>query len=118
MKITEMQDVFTEFIDEVIQENDDKEGEENVIFSQKAKELVKRIADYSRNTKIYNTSEAKREKFWNETKDATPTMIYNYILDSVVNAPTMFHANSSIILLMPRLDKLLNGTTEDNNKED
>ena len=85
---------------------------ENVIFSQKAKTLVKEIADFSRNTRIYRKAEARREEFRNETKDATPALIYGYLLDRVVNAPTMLHASGSVILLIPRLDELLNGTEE------
>ena len=81
-----------------------------MVLSQKAKTLVKEIADFSRNTKIYR--EARREEFRNETKDATPALIYGYLLDRVVNAPTMLHASGSVILLIPRLDELLNGTEE------
>lgn len=117
MKVTEMQKAFTELIEEVMRENDGEEGKENVIFSQEAKEMVKRIADFSRKTKIYSAMKAQREKFWNETKDATPALIYGYMLDRVANAPTMFHANSSVVLLMPRLDELLNKTAEGNNNE-
>ena len=92
-----------------MRENNGKQGKKNVIFSQKAKRLVKIIADFSRNTKMYRETEARIENFRNKTKDATPTLMYVYILDRVANAPTMFHANFNVILLMPRLDELLNG---------
>lgn len=88
----EMNAAVVELLEDVMKENDGKEGKENVIFSQKAKTLVKEIADFSRNTRIYRKAEARREEFRNETKDATPALIYGYLLDRVVNAPTMLHA--------------------------
>ena len=106
------EDIYIMEKEQDIAENTSKEGKENVIFSQKAKTLVKEIADFSRNTRIYRKAEARREEFRNETKDATPALIYGYLLDRVVNAPTMLHASSSVILLIPRLDELLNGTEE------
>lgn len=108
----EMKKAVTELIEEVMKENDGKEGKENVIFSQRAKALVKKIADFSRKTKIWQETEMQREEFWRETKDATPALAYGYLLDRVVNAPTIFHSNSSIVLLIPKLDELLNGTEE------
>ena len=114
----EVKKAFTELIEEVMRENDGKEEKEDMIFSQEAKEIVKRIADYSRKTKIYSALKAQREEFWNETKDATPALIYSYMLDRVANAPTMFHANSSVVLLMPKLDEMLNETAEGNNNEE
>lgn len=108
----EMNAAVVELLEDVMKENDGKEGKENVIFSQKAKTLVKEIADFSRNTRIYREAEARREEFRNETKDATPALIYGYLLDRVVNAPTMLHASGSVILLISRLDELLNGTEE------
>lgn len=82
----EMNAAVVELLEDVMKENDGKEGKENVIFSQKAKTLVKEIADFSRNTRIYREAEARREEFRNETKDATPALIYGYLLDRVVNA--------------------------------
>ena len=114
----EVKKAFTELIEEVMRENDGKEEKEDMIFSQEAKEIVKRIADYSRKTKIYSALKAQREEFWTETKDATPALIYRYMLDRVANAPTMFHANGSVVLLMPKLDELLNETAEGNNNEE
>lgn len=115
---TEMKKAVTELIEEVMKENNGKEGKENVIFTQKAKALVKKIADFSKKTKIWQETETQREKFWRETKDATPALVYGYLLDRVVNAPTIFHSNSSIILLMPKLDELLNGTEEVGHNEE
>lgn len=64
----EMNAAVVELLEDVMKENDGKEGKENVIFSQKAKTLVKEIADFSRNTRIYREAEARREEFRNETK--------------------------------------------------
>lgn len=53
----EMNAAVVELLEDVMKENDGKEGKENVIFSQKAKTLVKEIADFSRNTRIYREAE-------------------------------------------------------------
>ena len=42
----EMNAAVVELLEDVMKENDGKEGKENVIFSQKAKTLVKEIADF------------------------------------------------------------------------
>ena len=99
-------------IEEVMQKNDGKESKENVIFSEKAKGLVKEIAEYAKTTMLYKRTKERREEFWKDTQEATPALIYGYMLDRVANAPTRRHAESSIILLMPRLDEILNGGTE------
>ena len=99
-------------IEEVMQQNDGKESKENVIFSEKAKGLIKEIAEYAKTTTLYKRTKERREEFWEMTKDATPALVYGYMLDRVANAPTRIHAESSIILLMPRLDEVLNGGTE------
>ena len=92
-------------IEEVMQQNDGKESKENVFFSEKAKGLIKEIAEYAKTTMLYKRTKERREEFWKETQDT--------LLDRVANAPTRIHAESSIILLMPRLDEVLNGGTED-----
>ena len=48
----------------------------------------------------------------NDGKEGKENVIFGYLLDRVVNAPTMLHASGSVILLIPRLDELLNGTEE------
>ena len=56
----EMKKAVTELIEKVMKENDGKEGKENVIFSQRAKALAKKIADFSRKTKIWQETERQR----------------------------------------------------------
>lgn len=109
-QIGELKNLMVELVEDVIKENDGKEGKDNVNFSQRAKEIIKEVADYARTTKIYAANKEKREKFWEETKDATPALIYGYMLDRVVNAPTKMHMNCSVILIIPKLDELLNTT--------
>ena len=109
-QIGELKNLMVELIQDVIKENDGKEGKDNVNFSQRAKEIIKEVADYARTTKIYAANKEQREKFWEETKDATPALIYEYMLDRVVNAPTKMHMNCSVILIIPKLDELLNTT--------
>lgn len=112
-EVEELRESFTELLEEMHRENAGKVGHENIIFPQRAKELIKEIAEFSRQTQIYQSVQDQREAFWNDTKEATPGLIYGYMLDRVANAPTRIHANYSVILIMPRLDELLNGSTEE-----
>ena len=111
--IKEIPDLMSELITEVMKENKGKEGTEKVIFNKRAKELVGEIAAYSRTTDIYKNLKEQREKFWEDAKDVTPALVYGYMLDRTVNAPTTLHMYYSVVLIMPILDEVLNeGATE------
>ena len=85
-----------------------KKDGNNLIFTDRAKAIVKEIATYARETGIWESSTELRENFWKNSADATPEQVYGYMLDRI--APTRIHRDSSILLIMPRLDELLNGT--------
>lgn len=111
--IKEIPDLMSELITEVTKENKGKEGKKEVIFNKRAKELVGEIAAYSRTTDIYKNLKEQREKFWEDAEDVTPALVYGYMLDRAVNAPTTLHMYYSVILIMPTLDEMLNeGTAE------
>ena len=86
-----------------------KRDGENLTFTDRAKEIIKEISAYGRETGIWKSSTERREQFWKDSADATPEQVYGYMLDKIVNAPTRIHRDSSILLIMPRLDELLNG---------
>lgn len=102
--IEELYELVTELI-ESVQHGDDN----TVTFTDRAKAIVKEIAEFSRETRIWEETKEEREWFWEDTKDGTPEQVYGYMLDRIVNAPTRFHRDSSVILVIPRLDELLNG---------
>ena len=99
---------MSELFVEVTKENKGKEGKEEVIFNKRAKEIVKEIAAYSRTTDIYKNLKEQREKFWEDAGNVTPALVYGYMLDRAVNAPTTLHMYYSVILIMPMLDEVLN----------
>lgn len=100
--IEELYELVPELIGLVTYDED-----KNLLFDDRAKAIIKDIADFARNTKIWETVKEQREQFWEDTKDSTPEQVYSYMLDRIVNAPTSIHRDSSIILIMPRLDELL-----------
>lgn len=76
-------------------------------FPDRAREIIHEIAEYGRTTMVWKSTADRREQFWADSADATPEQIYAYMLDRIVNAPTRFHRDSSILLIAPRLDELL-----------
>ena len=76
-------------------------------FSDRALEIIHEIAEYGRTTMIWKSTAERREKFWADSADATPEQVYAYMLDRIVNAPTRLHRDSSILLIIPRLDEML-----------
>lgn len=109
-------DQIYELVPEIIEET--REDGETLIFSSRAKEIIKEVAEYSRKTKIFAENKERAGEFWSaETENSaykkTPRNVYFYMLDQIVNAPTLIHMYSSVILHMPALDKLVNGTEAD-----
>ena len=80
---------------------------DRLIFPERAREIIHEIAEYGRTTEIWKATKDRRERFWADSKDATPEQVYAYMCDRVVNAPTRYHRDSSILLIAPRLDELL-----------
>lgn len=111
-KIEELNDLCAELVEAFIKENGEDEVKGHAIFNQRAKEIIKEIAEYAKTTRIYKEQKERREKFWEEIKDATPTQIYGYMLYKMINAPTRIHMNCSVLLIIPKLDELINKTEE------
>lgn len=104
--INQIYDLMPELIDDV------KEDGGEFVFSERAKAIVKEIADYARSTKLYARSKEQGDEFWKDGKQHTAREIYLFMLDRIVNAPTAIHRNSSVILHIPYLDEELNGKEE------
>ena len=72
-------------------------------------EIINEIADYAEQTDIFKANKERGEIFDGQAaKD-----IFAYMLDRVVNAPTVLHMNSSVILIMPFVRKRLNEEMEE-----
>lgn len=77
-------------------------------FPKRAVEIIREIADYAKQTKLYRENIGKAESFWQD--EDSPEKIWIYILEKVVNAPTTLHRDGSVILHMPALDAALEKT--------
>lgn len=102
-KIEEMSELMIELIESVNMTSGAMK------LPKRVAEIVREIADYSRQTKLYQEHKEESESFW-QIEDATPEKIWIFILEKVVNAPTSLHRHASIILHMPTLDSVLNKT--------
>ena len=97
-----------ELVDEMLRDNpvSERRTTKPLFFSEKSREIIDDIANYSEKTALYERMKHQREEFERDLHE-TPDLIYTYMLDRVVNAPTKMHMISSIILLMPVLRRLL-----------
>lgn len=75
-------------------------------------EIINEIADYAEQTDIFKANK-ERGKFFD---GQTAKNIFCYMLDRIINAPTVLHRNMSVILIMPFVRKKLNEEiVEENN---
>lgn len=95
---------------ELIEEVHGDEGQFN--FSVKAKRIIEELSEYARKTELWRKNKQRREKFWKEYQDAGAEQVYCYLLDRIAFAPTSLYRDGSILLLIPKLDELLNGAEQ------
>ena len=92
--------------------------EKNNNFTDDSKKYVHEIAGLCEKTKLYsnlicvNENEKLQEEFWNKIKNTSPEALFSEMCYKIENAPTSLHLISSIVLLMPMIDKLLNASEE------
>lgn len=72
-------------------------------ITDRGRQIINEISDFAEQTKIYQDNKERGEML----NDATALQIYGYMLDRIVNAPTRFHMNMSVLLIMPFLRKQL-----------
>lgn len=70
-------------------------------LNQRGIEIINEIADYAEQTNIYKDNAHKGKMF----EGANAKTIFCYMLDRVVNAPTVLHRNASVLLIMPFVRK-------------
>lgn len=96
---------------ELLEDNTEwKDG--NIIFTDRGREIIDEISDYAEQTRIFQEQKEKGEMF----NGSTVQQVFVYMLDRVVNAPTLIHRDMSIVLIMPFVrQKLREERTEQNN---
>lgn len=85
---------------------------DGLIFSNKAKDYIYELADYSRCLKLYRrTMEGEsgiaRKEY--EEVGASASRIYIDMLNKIVNAPTVIHMELVPVMLIPLIDERLRG---------
>lgn len=73
-----------------------------VVFDDKAIELVKEIADWARETNFYKAYRKEIAEFFDDS--ATPTDIWLFILQKIIEAPTTVHRDCVVAGHMPALE--------------
>lgn len=89
---------------------------DGMIFSDKAKDYIYELAEYSRCLKLYGrTMEGKlaiaRKEY--EEVGASASRIFIDMLHKIVNAPTVIHMELVPVMLIPLIDERLRGESND-----
>ena len=93
-------------------ENNSEWQDGNIIFTGRGREIIDEISDYAEQTRIFQEHKEKGEMF----DGSTVQQVFGYMLDRIVNAPTVMHRDMSIVLIMPFVrQKLREERTEQNN---
>ena len=66
-------------------------------ITDRGREIIDEISDYAEQTPLFQEHKVQGTMF----DDSTLKQVYGYMLNRIVNAPTEFHKNASIILIMP-----------------
>lgn len=75
-----------------------------VVFTAESVGIINEIADYAEQTEFYEKEKGRGKMF----KDKKAAIIYLYLLDRIVNAPTRAHVICSIVGIMPFLRDKVN----------
>lgn len=75
---------------------------DSVVFNDKAVGLVKVIAEWARGTNFYKANREAAAKFFDSS--ATPSDIWVFILQKVIEAPTTLHRDCVVAAHMPALE--------------
>lgn len=112
----EFNDKLCELMEEVENCNPTEFSLDGLIFSDKAKEYIYELADYSRGLKSYKrTMEGKlgivRKEY--EEVGASASRMYIDMLHKIVNAPTVIHMELVPVMLIPLIDERLRGESNE-----
>lgn len=79
-------------------------GSKDVVFTAESVEIINEIADYAEQTEFYKKEKGRGKMF----EDKNAAIIYLYLLDRIINAPTRLHIICSIEGIMPYLRDKVN----------
>lgn len=100
--IEELNDLMVELLENV---DEASGGGESLVFTKRAKEIIKEISDYAQGTELYKHSADRAAEFW---KDGTaPADIWVFMLNKVINAPFALYRNAAVLIHMPALEKAI-----------
>lgn len=109
-------EMMLSLMDEVNNTNpEEKWNNKDLDFSDKAKEYIREMAEYSRGLKWYNKISEKqewinRQKSYTETAMKTSaTTVYFDLLQKIMDAPTLVHLELAPVFLLPIIDDMLRG---------
>lgn len=106
--IDELGGLMVELIEAV---EEASKGGEDLIFTQRAVEIVKEIASYSKTTKAYKQTAAQRAAdFWAEPH--TPADVWTFMLHKIVEAPSELYRDAAVLWHMPTLEKAIEEAQE------
>jgi hypothetical protein len=86
---------------------------EDIIFSDKAKDLIHEMAEYARNNKYYQkilateTGMNEHNLYVEAAKEKTVSRVYYDMLYKIVEAPTFIHLEFTPMMLIPIIDDML-----------
>lgn len=113
-------EMMLSLMDEVNNTNpEEKWNNKDLEFSDKAKEYIHEMAEYSRGLKWYNKISEKqewinRQKSYTETAMKTSaTTVYFDLLQKIMDAPTLVHLQLAPVFLLPIIDDMLRGESND-----
>lgn len=114
----EFNNKLCELMEEVENCNPPEFSMDGMIFSDKAKDYIHELAEYSRCLKLYGrTMEGKlaiaRKEY--EEVGASASRMYIDMLHKIVNAPTVIHMELVPVMLIPLIDERLRGESNGDN---
>lgn len=97
--IEELSDLMIELID-----NTDAE---NQVFGKRAREIIDEVSDFAEKSTFYKEQTERHKEAMEWTKHKGAWDIYIHLLLKIYSAPTIFHCNGAVILLLPILRQKL-----------
>lgn len=82
------------------------------VFNSEARMLVEEISKSAVRTQVFGKGKSFSEDFWKNFSPMTPDEVYRAMLSKISNAPTELHKVGIVILMIPKLNELLNKEKE------
>lgn len=93
-EVNQINDLIVELIDSNLEVNYNLK---TIKVSDRGCEIINEICDYAEQTTIFQENKEKIEIF----NGSSAYQVYGYMLDRVVNAPTLLFSQTSVLLILP-----------------